>query len=274
MNLGYSVTDNASNNDTGLETLSQSLSNIYEIHYDVSSCRLRCNGHIINLVVKTLLFGAKGVIKDDKSNEIAALTGSYKGALAKLHHVVHHIRITPQRRDLFLSEQATSLSQSPDFIVVADNATQWNSQYNMITAALRVRPRIDGYIRLVGIELAQYSLSDKEWEDLEQLKWLLISFEKVTRATQGNDQGQGSITSVLMSMDMLLDRLEQIKSEGTTTTSVFHSTVDLAWAKLDKYYAMTERSKIYIVSIVLHPCLKMRYFEWHWADHPDWIKSA
>jgi hypothetical protein len=61
---------------------------------------------------------------------------------------------------LFLGEQAASLSQSPDFMVVADNATRWNSQYNMITAALRVRSRIDGYIRLVGKELVQYSLSD------------------------------------------------------------------------------------------------------------------
>jgi hypothetical protein len=89
-NLGYSVTDNASNNDTGLETLSQSLFNMYETHYDVASRRLRCNGHIINLV-KTLLFGANGVIKDDKGNEIAALTGSYEGALAKLHHIVDAI---------------------------------------------------------------------------------------------------------------------------------------------------------------------------------------
>ena len=144
--LGYSVTDNAQNNDTALETLSTCLLE-KGIHYDVPSHRLRCIGHIINLVVKTLLFGPKGTT-DDASD--LPHTDNYDGTIAKLHHIVYHIRMTPQRRDLYASEQAASLCASPEFMVVADNATRWNSTYNMINSALKLRQRIDGYVRLVG----------------------------------------------------------------------------------------------------------------------------
>jgi hypothetical protein len=75
-------------------------------------------------------------------------------------------------------------------------------------------------------------------------------------------------------MDMLLDRLESIKADATSISSAFHATVDAAWCKLNKYYTLTERSTIYVVAIILHPCMKLRYFQRHWNDHPDWIDSA
>jgi hypothetical protein len=265
--LGYSVTDNAQNNDTALETVSAILLATRQIVYHVPSRRLRCIGHIINLVVKTLLFGAKATEDTDSSS-------SYDGAIAKLHYIVNHIRITPQRRALYVSEQAASLCSSPDFMVVMDNATRWNSTYNMINAALKLRERIDGYVRLIGAELEEYIISGEEWNDLKELALMLTPFEKVTRATQGNNQGQGSIVSVLLSMDMLLDRLEKIKLDVTSISSAFYATVDAAWSKLNKYYTLTERSTIYVVAIILHPCMKLHYFRRHWSDHPDWIDSA
>jgi hypothetical protein len=75
-------------------------------------------------------------------------------------------------------------------------------------------------------------------------------------------------------MDMLLDRLEKIKLDATSISSAFYATVDAAWSKLNKYYTLTERSTIYVVAIILHPCMKLQYFQRHWSDHPDWIDSA
>jgi hypothetical protein len=46
-------TDNASNNDSALEALAISLPGAF----DTKQSRLRCFGHIVNLVVKALLFG-------------------------------------------------------------------------------------------------------------------------------------------------------------------------------------------------------------------------
>ena len=80
----------------------------------------------------------------------------------------------------------------------------------------------------MGKELEAYIISDNEWEDLAELALIFILFEKVTQATQGNNQGQGSIVSILLSIDILLRQLEKIKSNATSISSVFYSTVDTA----------------------------------------------
>src|SRR5438552_12897195 len=49
--IGYFVLDNASNNDTCIEALAK------EFGFNAQDRRLRCAGHIINLVAKALLFG-------------------------------------------------------------------------------------------------------------------------------------------------------------------------------------------------------------------------
>jgi hypothetical protein len=121
--------------------------------------------------------------------------------------------------------------------------------------------------------LEAQQLSEEEWIDLKKLAELLVPFERITQATQGNNQGQGSVISVLISMEILLTRLEEMK-ESSDITKAFSLAVDEAWGKLNKYYALTERSPIYVVSIILHPCLKMKYFEKKWEDHQDWIESA
>jgi hypothetical protein len=53
--LGYFTLDNASNNDSSMEWIGQ------EFEFEWKQRRVRCIGHIINLVVRALLFG-----KDDK----------------------------------------------------------------------------------------------------------------------------------------------------------------------------------------------------------------
>jgi hypothetical protein len=271
--LGYCVLDNASNNDTALNSMSELMMETYGIPYDVSSYRLRCLGHIINLVVISLLFGNNSQRTVAYNNDVVP-DDMYDGALYKLRAVIGHIRITPQRRHLYYSEHAAALGSSPDFMVVADNSTRWNSTYTMIKSALSLRVRLDGYMRYVANELKENQLSDQDWSDLTELAELLMPFEKATLAAQGNNQGQGSIVSVLLSMDMLLSRLESMKEESVRISSAFQLSIDAAWAKLDKYYGLTERSPIYVVSIILHPCMKMKYFQRHWQEHPDWIESA
>jgi len=56
--LGYFTMDNASNNDTALAEI-QRLSQIEGIKFDANEGRVRCFGHIINLVVKAFLWGDK-----------------------------------------------------------------------------------------------------------------------------------------------------------------------------------------------------------------------
>jgi hypothetical protein len=58
-NLGYFMTDNASNNDVALRYLERAIRDDGGIGFDVKERRLRCLGHILNIAVKVLLFGGK-----------------------------------------------------------------------------------------------------------------------------------------------------------------------------------------------------------------------
>ena len=51
--------DNATSNDTMIRELARLLSTKYQIKYDVSLNRIRCQGHIINLVAQSFLFETK-----------------------------------------------------------------------------------------------------------------------------------------------------------------------------------------------------------------------
>jgi hypothetical protein len=93
---GHFMADNALSNDTFVEELAEHLGNRFE----ASVRRLRCFGHIINLVVKALLFG-----KDVEAFEREAISAVQiednlkqlrawrkKGPVGKIHNIVTHIR--------------------------------------------------------------------------------------------------------------------------------------------------------------------------------------
>ena len=66
---GYFMMDNADNNDTAIDSLSLRIQDDGREGFEAEERRLRCFAHTINLAVKALLFGPKGVPKlksDDK----------------------------------------------------------------------------------------------------------------------------------------------------------------------------------------------------------------
>src|SRR5271169_4108641 len=50
--------------------------------------------------------------------------------------------------------------------------------------------------------------------------------------------------------------------------------INNAWEKLDKYYALTDETPVYLAALVLHPGQEWRYFEQKWAERPDWLEDA
>jgi hypothetical protein len=48
--------------------------------------------------------------------------------------------------------------------------------------------------------------------------------------------------------------------------------INMGWMKLNKYYALTDKSPAYVSAVVLDPAQKWSYFEEQWRDsHPEWI---
>lgn len=99
--IGCFVADNASNN----EEILRELQLLIPINYP--SCRIRCIGHIINLVVEAILFG-KGVSKfkqslvgRTKDSKEAFEMWSKEGPIRKLHNIYVFINRSDQRRVAF-----------------------------------------------------------------------------------------------------------------------------------------------------------------------------
>jgi hypothetical protein len=126
--VGYFVMDNASNNDTMIVALSGLLWEEYQILYNPTTHRLRCNGHIINLTAQSFLFQTDDEALAEENNisllttptEVEMEQWRRKGPLAKLHNLVVYIQRSTQRIQLFhkLSD-GLNLSR--------DNYTRWKS---------------------------------------------------------------------------------------------------------------------------------------------------
>jgi hypothetical protein len=76
----------------------------------VKQQRLRCFGHIINLVVKALLYGSgngKSLQQQlgEVSNEDAFKVWREQGAIGKLHNIVYYVTRSDKRRRIFEAVQ-------------------------------------------------------------------------------------------------------------------------------------------------------------------------
>jgi len=175
--IGYFIGDNATNNDTALKALDRRVREGGGFGIEYHESRLRCFGHIMNLVVKRLLFGPKlseletelgRDLSPEKKAEIMKIKWRAFGGLGKCHNVIKYIRHSPQRRQVFLELRLEELEAEVARIPVMDNDTRWGSVMEMIEKALKQRFRIDAYCRFVP-ELAEDQLTERDWNDLQMV---------------------------------------------------------------------------------------------------------
>jgi hypothetical protein len=109
--LGASQMDNATSNDTAMSALAARIPGI-----DLKESRLRCFGHVVNLIVKTLLYGSKS---STLQQELGAAAGddeaSFKiwreqGSIGRLHNIVTYISRSDSRRSAFEATQKVDAS--------------------------------------------------------------------------------------------------------------------------------------------------------------------
>ena len=306
--VGYFVTDNASNNDTAIDLLLRQISPSLTAQQRAHR-RLRCWGHILNLAAKAFLFGKDPEGFDEMiithralAREQAELQEWRKnGPIGKLHNVVVFIRRSPQRQEFF-QDFAEDGDECGDLVVVADNATRWNSVYLMVDRAIKKQTQIDRYIEyaLLGTGSKRLAYEDKltveDWQILRETHRILEPFYKQTIRLQSraSTSNRGAAWEAYPSCDYLLKHIltERQKfsievnpknSEYTAEKTQFSAersqkhlktSIENCWAKLDDYYQILDTLPAYIAAIVLHPGQKMAYIETKWAGHADWIAAA
>lgn len=246
----------------------------HNVIWDPVFRRLRCNGHIINLSAQSFLFpNIKDVDEEEALNQITGQLPKefnnaqmqewrQKGPLGKIHNISVFITLSTQRIETFKSiSGGLSLSR--------DNATRWNSWFQMLLRALDLKEPIDNYVYKERKHLAEDQLSEQEWTDLEKLIEFLEAYQHATLACEGR---YATVDKILPIMEFLLDVLE--KGKDNNVEDPFIGPCCMAgWEKLIKYYRKTEESIAYIASIVLCPQYKWDFFiKVGWEA--DWITKA
>ena len=179
-----------------------------------------------------------------------------KGPLGKLHNIVVYPQRSPQRLANF-----RELSGGRN--LVRDNSTRWNSWYAMIRTATKLKTAINLFCHQYQ-ENSDDLLSEKDWQALQRLQDFLLFFYDATTGTEGRN---ATIDRVLPTMDFLLEQFEAAKEKYANDPFMCHR-CNSGWAKLDKYYSLTERSPVYIAALVLSPQWKWDYIDNNWP--PDW----
>jgi hypothetical protein len=253
--------------------------------------RLRCMGHILNLIAEQYLFGqdASSFENDYKAAGISQRRQLWRqrGELGKLHNLVQHILASGKRSDLFEALQVdknTGTTEGRSLKLVIDGGIRWNASYSMISRALLLREALDAYafkLRLskddLDLEIHNNDyLTEAEWATLEVIKDHLMPLFLCTKDLEGNAKlkegalkaSHGSLWELLPVFEHILNHFELLQSQARRGVFNQHkgiqSSITLAWTKTQEYYNKTDASIAWMASVVMHPRFKWRYFEDNW----------
>lgn len=289
--IGFFMMDNASNNDTCIEELAKQYPTITQ------QSRLRCIGHILNLIVKALLFG-EGVSKLEKelcgaSDDERFEIWRKQSFIGKLHNFCVWINRNDQRRELLRQYILQAYDEgSIEHLytrVLVDGGVRWNSVYDMIERALKLRHAIDLFFLHYnhsgeGYDISQDVITSRDWADLEQFFSVLKPFKDLTKRMEGRankaglEGSHGSLYEILESLDVLFKKLQQAgkfaDDHPEEVSTYYSSAIDTARIKLEEYFGLTDASPAYRCAVALHPANKFTYFELEWSHNKRWINEA
>lgn len=186
--IAYFAADNATNNDKALQLLSK------RVTLDPVESRLRCAGHIFNLVCTAILFGVDSNALRDSQHDFSqqdnatqvvadlenlAKNGSEEeqhrarqkqGPIGKLHNLVTHIKHNNTRKGIFESKQReAAMAKDADKIlrVVTNGGIRWNSTYLMIERGIRLKDALTLYQSYEESDIHKDDLLTKDdWDEL------------------------------------------------------------------------------------------------------------
>ena len=164
-----------------------------------------------------------------------------------------------------------------DLNVICDNNTRWNSTYLSLQRAIKLRERIELFCFQYKADLKYDTLTEAEWQHLNDVVTGLQPFYEVTLVLEGLAQHAhyGAIWEALPALGVLMERMEVGLREtigARNARDPLAVAYQNAWEKLLKYYGLTDDAhSIYAAAILLHPSHRKQYFDYHWTgDEAKW----
>ncbi len=205
--------------------------------FDVEEKRLRCIGHIFNLITEQYLFGQDVKLYEDKQKAAGAPKRRQlwrtREELGKLHNLVVHVMASGKWTELFLELQGdlnTGVAEGKRQRLVLDGGIRQNSSYLMIRRGLELRESLDTYaLQLIrskdpfDLETAhQDYLSDDEWNTLTVIRDQLYPIFALTKDLEGNPDlkdgilkaSYGALQEVLLALEHVLKHFEELERQA------------------------------------------------------------
>jgi hypothetical protein len=244
------VGDNATSNDGEL------IKNL-NLHPNINitaNNRIRCAGHIVNLVVKATIYG-KGVSDWEDQLAEAAPRKQFElwrclGVVEKLHNFVNAVCASHKRRELFHLVQSvvnTELLHSSSTLELRQNGgVRWNSVYLMLLRCYKLCEHINRFIRQLrghnaSLDNLDYgplkdTITEEEWDDVKDLVDFLQAPYKMTKRLEGNNSGNGfgSLWQTLPNLQALWVHFEEAGERPHS--EYMASTIALSAEKLNTYF--------------------------------------
>ena len=189
--LGYCVLDNAGDNDTCLRAVEEHLL-LQGVRWDADTHRLRCFGHIVNLVATAFL--------ENKPTKQARqrLPGEPKAvwkrpidAITKLHVIIVFIMATAQRIEQF--EGINKTIQDPLLHPIKEQITRWFSTLNMLRRAIQIKDSLDLFVhRNSEQSFTEKTLFDSQmtvddWNYAKEVIAFMEPLEELMMSLQGRE---------------------------------------------------------------------------------------
>jgi hypothetical protein len=238
-NIGFFNADNASNNDTCIAALAN------EFNFDPIERRLRCAGHIFNLVARALLWG---IDEDVFLRELAAVDITTvelelwrgRGPIGKVRNTIVYIRSSPQRNEAFKKAQRDHPLLKKVCELHTFNDTRWNSVFDALRVFIHVRPAIDDFYHTTLRDWQDYEnektdfgskprpekmrkkptvlndfITQDDWVILTRYYEILEPIWQFTQRLEGHGAGasHGIIWQVIPAMERLLGHFERLKKQ-------------------------------------------------------------
>jgi hypothetical protein len=266
------VGDNATSNDA---KLIEGLNLHPNVNIDASH-RICCAGHIINLIAKATIYG-EGVSKWEEELAAVAPKEQFRlfrqlGIVGRLHNFLNAVCVSHKRRELFNKVQG--------------------EVYDKLFRCLELKEAIKRFIRRLwdkdddntsdASDDLDYSpltdkLTDDDWDDVKELIDFLQAPYEMTKRLEGNNSqsGFGSLWQSLPNLQALWAHYTNAKE--FTQSRYMASAVSFGWENLNSYFhalIMVPDVSYYAVATLLHPRLRLDWFQSQWKNYPEWYRKA
>jgi hypothetical protein len=277
--IGYFTGDNHGSNDVLCAALGNFLEEEKGITWQPKHRRIRCHGHVINLIVQAFLFMESKEAVDAACKEIEELDeASYDmdmiqawkkhrdlgwremGALGKVHNTALHIRADNFRYSEFKKRAGR--------VLPLDNDTRWNSWFHLLETMLGKQDQVKWYQEKHYDAIKENFLSIEDWKTLCDTCDFLQPFWRITQITESH---KTTLDSTLFTMDVLRKHFEHAIIKHKDHKHLL-GCILTSWQVFAKYYRLSDDNPVYAAALILHPSRRKAHIQKNWQK--SWHKKA